>query len=76
LIRHTSSYQKVTNMQANKEALKRFSTYANTVALVVGAMMVYFPEIIPKDYVAHVMCGCSGLVAFCQAVKQGVANAQ
>lgn len=58
----------------NKEALKRYSTYANGIAMVIGAMMIYFPEIIPQDYIAHVMCGCAGLVAACQAFKQGVSN--
>lgn len=61
-------------MQINKEAAKRYSTYANAVALVMGAMMVYFPEIVPEGYIAPVMCVCSGLVAACQAIKQGVAN--
>lgn len=61
-------------MQVNKEAAKRWSTYANGIALVVGAMMVYFPEIVPDDYVAVVMCGCSGLVAACQFIKQAAAN--
>lgn len=61
-------------MKPNKEALKRYSTYANAISLVLGAMMIYFPEIIPKEYVPHVMCACSGLVAACQAFKQGVSN--
>jgi hypothetical protein len=61
-------------MQINKEAAKRYSTYANFIALVVGAMMVYFPEIVPEEYIAHVMCVCSGLVAACQAFKQGVSS--
>lgn len=61
-------------MTFNKEMIKRYSTYANAISLILGAMMIYFPEIIPKDYVPHVMCVCSALVAACQAFKQGLAN--
>lgn len=59
-------------MKFNKEMLRRYSTWANAIALIVGAVMIYFPEIVPKEYVPHVMCVCSGIVAACQAFKQGI----
>lgn len=61
-------------IKINKDALRRYSTYANAVSLIIGGMMIYFPEIVPKEYVPHVMCACSGLVGACQAFKQGVQN--
>jgi hypothetical protein len=61
-------------MKLNKEMIKRYSTYANAISLILGGMMIYFPEIIPKEYVPYVMCICSGLVGACQAFKQGVGS--
>ncbi len=58
-------------MKLNKAAIKRWSTYANLGAMVVGAAMVYIPGIVATEYVPHVMCVCSGFVAICQFIKQG-----
>lgn len=62
-------------MTFNKEALKRWSTWANAGALVVGAAMIYLPDVLPAGAVSYVMLACSTFVAACQAIKQGANSA-
>lgn len=51
---------------------KRYSTWANIIALALAAVMTYIPDIVPEDKVSVVMAGCSAIVAVCQFIKQGV----
>ena len=60
-------------MTFNKEWLKRHSGKANAVMLILGAAMVYFPDLVPAQYLPYVMCTGSVIIAACQVVKQ---NAQ
>lgn len=61
-------------MALNKEALKRWSTWANAGSLIVGAMMLYLPDIVSLEFKPYVMMVCSTFVAACQAIKQGANN--
>ena len=55
----------------NKEALKRWSTYANALSGAVAAAMIYIPNIgLEATTTAQVMLACNVLVAICQSVKQ------
>ncbi|WVH05485.1 hypothetical protein KKJFFJLC_00029 [Vibrio phage vB_VpaS_PGB] len=59
-------------MKFNKEMLKRYSTYANAVALIIGGIMIYLPDMVPGKYVPYVMCACSTIVTACQVFKQEI----
>lgn len=57
-------------MKMTENVLKKWSTWANGVTLVLGAAMVYLPQLVPQEYNALVMCACSVTVAVCQFIKQ------
>lgn len=58
-------------MKINKLALKRASTWANGIAMTLGAAVLYLPDLIPAEHLPIVMCGCSVVIAACQFIKQG-----
>ena len=61
-------------MKANKQALKRWSTYANLAAIVVASLMVTLPDLLSAEYHAYVALVGGLITAVCQFVKQGGLN--
>lgn len=58
----------------NKQASKRWSTYANLAALIVAALMVGLPDLLPVEYHAYVALFGGLITAICQFIKQGGLN--
>lgn len=54
----------------NKAFFKRYSTYANGISMLIAAVAIYIPEIVPDGYQAHIQAVCAGVVAVCQFIKQ------
>lgn len=54
----------------NKQFFKRYSTYANGLSMLIAAVSIYVPDIIPAGYQAHVQAACAGVIAICQFIKQ------
>lgn len=50
-------------------AVKRISTYANLLAIIVGGLMVYIPDLVSEGNQGYVMAGCSLFVTVCQFLK-------
>ena len=51
---------------------KRLSTYANLITMVLGAAMIYIPNMgLDQGMTGKIMCACAVLVAGCQWYKQG-----
>lgn len=61
-------------MKANKQALKRWSTYANLAAIVVASLMVTLPDLLPSQYHAYIALTGGVITAVCQFIKQGGLN--
>ena len=61
-------------MSLNKQAAKRWSTYANLVSLIVAALMVGLPDLLPVDYHAYVALFGGLATAVCQFIRQGGLN--
>jgi len=58
-------------MTLNKEALRRYSTYANMISMMVSAALLGLPDIgFEPIMVARIMLAGNVVVALCQAVKQ------
>ena len=54
---------------------KRLSTYANLITMVLGAAMVYVPDMgLSQPLTGKIMCACAVLVAGAQWYKQEVKN--
>lgn len=50
---------------------KRLSTYANLITMVLGAAMIYIPEMgLEQGMTGKIMCACAVLVAGAQWYKQ------
>lgn len=58
-------------MALNKAAVKRYSTYATLVSMVIGGVMTYLPDLIPDEYNGLVMLVCTGVIQGCMWIKQG-----
>jgi len=54
---------------------KRLSTYANLLTMVLGAAMIYIPDMgLDQSLTGKIMCACAVMVAGAQWYKQGVKN--
>jgi|LGOV01.1.fsa_nt_gb hypothetical protein len=56
---------------------KRLSTYANLITMVLGAAMIYIPDMqLEQGLTGKIMCACAVLVAGAQWYKQGAKDAK